>query len=65
MYFDVSEFPISITSGASPPASPASNLVRWVPHVWYWTSTSMPGCLAWKSFVAEATISGHPDWASF
>src|SRR5436309_102655 len=65
MYFVVSVFPISITSGASPPARAASSLVRCVPHVWYCTSTSTPGCLPWKSFVAEATISGQPDWASF
>ena len=39
MYFVISVFPISMTSGALPPASVASNFARWVPHVWYWTST--------------------------
>ena len=34
MYFVISVLPISITSGAFPPASIASNLWRWFPHVW-------------------------------
>jgi hypothetical protein len=35
LYFVISVLPISITSGALPPASVASNFARWVPHVWY------------------------------
>ncbi len=43
MYFVISVFPSSITSGALPPASDASNLVRWSFQVWYSTLTSVPG----------------------
>ena len=65
MYLVVSVLPSSITSGALPPAIVASNLVRWSVHVWYWTSTFTPGCSFWKSFVAWATVSAQPFWASF
>src|SRR6266480_2942786 len=64
MYFVISELPSSITSGASPPASPASNFWRWLPHDWYWTSTSTPGCCALKVLLAVATASGQPLCAS-
>ena len=43
MYFVISVFPISMTSGALPPASVASNFCRCVVHCWYWTFTSTPG----------------------
>src|SRR4026207_1915485 len=46
MDFVISVLPISITSGALPPASVASNFARWVPPVWYCTSTSQPGLCA-------------------
>src|SRR6266480_776764 len=65
MYFVISELPSSITSGASPPASPASSFWRWLPHDWYWTSTSTPGCCALKFRLARATASGQPLCASF
>src|SRR5919199_328080 len=39
MYFVISVFPISMTSGTLPPASVASNLPKWSGHVWYCTST--------------------------
>src|SRR4051812_34323 len=64
MYFVISVFPISMTSGVLPPASVASNLPRWSPHVWYCTSTVVPGCLAWKAWLAAATRSGQPVCAS-
>ena len=64
MYFVISVLPISITSGALPPASVASNLPRCVPHVWYWTFTSTPGCCFWNAAFAAATTSGQPDCAS-
>src|SRR3954467_723567 len=64
MYFVISVLPISMTSGVLPPASVASNLLRWSPHVWYWTSTFVPGCLASNCWLAEATSSGQPDCAS-
>ena len=65
MYFVISVLPSSITSGASPPASPASNFVRCVPQLWYWTSTSTSGCCALKFLLARATASGQPFCASF
>jgi hypothetical protein len=61
LYFVISVFPISITSGALPPASVASNFARWVPQVWYWTSTSQPGFCALNCAFAAATTSGQPD----
>ena len=56
MYFVISVFPISITSGALPPASVASNFWRWAPHVWYWMLTLTPGCLAANAALAAAVI---------
>src|SRR5262245_62692813 len=53
-----------MTSGALPPASVASNFARWVPHVWYWTSTFQPGFWALNWALAAATTSGQPDCAS-
>src|SRR2546422_8182095 len=64
MYLVISVLPSSITSGASPPASPASNFWRWLPHDWYWTSTATPGCCALKLLLASATASGEPLCAS-
>ena len=64
MYFVISVLPISITSGALPPASVASNLPRCVPQFWYCTFTSTPGCLALNAALAAATTFGQPDWAS-
>jgi hypothetical protein len=58
-------FPSSTTSGAVPPASAASNFVRWSPHPWYWTSTSTPPCFALNASFVEVTISFHPFSASF
>jgi hypothetical protein len=43
MYFVISVLPISMTSGALPPASVASNFWRWSVQFWYWTSTVQPG----------------------
>src|SRR5262245_28191623 len=43
MYFVISVFPISITSGELPPASVASNFCRWLPQVWYCMLTDVPG----------------------
>src|SRR5919204_258225 len=65
MYFVISVLPSSITSGASPPASAASNFWRWLPQLWYWTSTSTSGCCALKFRLASATASGQPLCASF
>ena len=59
MYFVISVLPISITSGAPPPASVASNFFRWSPHVWYWTSTVTPGCCFSNCAVAASTIGCH------
>src|SRR3954451_21050407 len=64
MYFVISVLPISITSGVLPPASVASNLLRWSPQVWYCTSTVVPGCLAWNCWLAAATRFGQPVCAS-
>src|SRR5689334_14462116 len=64
MYFVISVLPISMTSGVLPPASVASNLLRWSPQVWYCTSTLVPGCLASNAWLAWATRSGQPDCAS-
>ena len=64
MYLVISVFPISITSGALPPASVASNFCRWVGQLWYCTLTLTPGCALWNCEVADATTSGHPDCAS-
>src|ERR671926_405527 len=46
MYFVISVFPISMTSGTLPPASVASNFWRCVFHCWYSTLTFTPGCAA-------------------
>ena len=46
MYFVISVLPISMTSGALPPASVASNWVRWFVQSWNWTSTPTPGARA-------------------
>ena len=64
MYFVISVFPISMTSGALPPASVASNFPRCVPQVWYWTSTFQPGFWLSNCALAAATMSGQPDCAS-
>src|SRR3954469_24063277 len=64
MYFVISVFPISMTSGSLFPAIVASNLLRWSGHPWYWTSTVTPGCAAWNCWFAAATRSGQPDCAS-
>src|ERR671933_1603004 len=64
MYFVISVFPISMTSGTLPPASVASNLPRWSGHVWYCTSTLTPGCAFWNAAFVDATRSGQPDCAS-
>src|SRR5688572_8380013 len=56
MYFVISVLPISMTSGALPPASVASNWVRCVVQVLNWTSTPTPGCSRWKSAVAALMI---------
>ena len=64
MYFVISVFPISMTSGVLPPASVASNLPRCVPQVWYCTFTVTPGCCFWNAAFAAATTAGHPDCAS-
>ena len=64
MYFVISVFPISMTSGAVLPASVASNFERCVVHDWYCTSTSQPGFAALNWAFAAATTSGHPDCAS-
>ena len=56
MYFVISVFPISMTSGALPPARAASNFWRWFPHVWYWTLTATPGCSRWNAAFAAFTI---------
>ena len=64
MYFVISVFPISMTSGAVFAASVASNFCRWSPQFWYCTLTSQPGCACLNCCVADATTSGQPDWAS-
>ena len=64
MYFVISVLPISMTSGVLPPASVASNLLRWSPQVWYCTSTFTPGCFDSNSWLAAATRFGQPDCAS-
>ena len=64
MYFVISVLPISITSGALPPASVASNFCRWVFHCWYSTLTLTPGCCASNALFAAATTVGQPDCAS-
>ena len=64
MYFVISVFPISMTSGTLPPASVASNLPRWSGHVWYCTSTVVPGCAFWNAAFVDATRSGQPVCAS-
>src|SRR5207248_5023235 len=56
--------PISITSGALPPARVASNFWRWSVQFWYWTLTVAPGWSDWNCLVAAATTSGQPDCAS-
>ena len=56
MYFVISVLPISMTSGALPPASVASNFWRWFPHVWYCTLTATPGCSRWNAALAALTI---------
>src|SRR5438876_572848 len=65
MYFVISVFPISITSGVLPPARVASNFWRCVPHVWYCTSTVTPGWSLWNCAFAAATIGAQfAAWAS-
>ena len=64
MYFVISVFPSSMTSGSLLPAIVASNLLRWSGHVWYCTSTVVPGCAASNCWLAAATRSGQPDCAS-
>src|SRR5438477_5714671 len=64
MYFVISVFPISMTSGTLPPASVASNLPRWSGHVWYCTSTLTPECAFWNAAFVDATSSGQPLCAS-
>ena len=64
MYFVISVFPISMTSGTLPPASVASNLPRWSGHVWYCTSTVVPGCAFWNAAFVDDTRSGQPVCAS-
>jgi hypothetical protein len=56
MYFVISVFPISMTSGVFPPARVASNFWRCVGHVWYCTLTFTPGWSFWNCAVAPATI---------
>src|SRR5919198_2132075 len=56
MYFVISVLPISMTSGAFPPASVASNFCRWVPQVWYWTFTFTPGWAFSNRAFAAATM---------
>ena len=63
-YFVTSVFPISMTSGAFPPASVASNFCRWVVHVWYCTLTSTPGWSFPNCELTAATSSGQPFCAS-
>ena len=60
MYLAISVFPISMTSGALPPASVASNFCRWVGHVWYCTLTLTPGWSVWNWLFAAATIVRPP-----
>src|SRR3954453_2483112 len=64
MYLVISVLPISITSGVFPPASVASNLLRWSLQDWYCTSTVVPGCLLSNSALAAFTTFGQPDCAS-
>ena len=56
MYFVISVFPISTTSGVFPPASVASSFCRCVPQVWYWTLTVVPGWSFWNWAFAAFTI---------
>ena len=56
MYFVISVLPISITSGAFPPASVASSFCRWLPQVWNCTLTVTPGWAFWKWAFAALTI---------
>ena len=57
MYFVISVFPISMTSGGLLPASVASNFPRCVGQLWYWTSTSQP------VLVPELRVrGGHDLW---
>ena len=56
MYFVISVLPISITSGAFPPANVASSFCRWLPQVWNCTFTETPGCAFWKSAFTALTI---------
>jgi hypothetical protein len=64
MYFVISVFPISMTSGAVFAASVASNFCRWSGQFWYWTVTSQPGWLLLNCALAAATASGQPERAS-
>src|SRR5215475_9403525 len=64
MYFVIWVFPISMTSGAFPPARVASNFARFVVHCWYWTLTSTPGWSFLNCALVEATRSGQPFCAS-
>src|SRR5438105_11604565 len=64
MYFVISVFPISMTSGPPPPASVASNFWRWSPQFWYWTLTVQPGWSLWNCWLAAETTSAQPFLAS-
>src|SRR5262245_35435323 len=64
MYFVISVFPISMTSGAVLAASVASNFCRWVGQSWYWTLTFQPGWSFSNCAFAAATTSAQPDFAS-
>src|SRR5215218_4192824 len=64
MYFVVCELPSSITSGASFAASAASNFWSTVFQLWYWMSTSTPGCCFANAALAAATAAGQPFCAS-
>ena len=64
MYFVISVFPISMTSGVLPPASVASNFCRCVPQLWYCTVAVAPVEL-WNCALAAATIGAQfAAWAS-
>src|SRR3954471_13321538 len=64
MYFDISLFPSSRTSGVLPPARVASNFWRCVFHVWYCTFTFVSGCFLANAALAALTAAGQPDCAS-
>ena len=65
MYFVISVFPISMTSGALPPASVASNFCRWLrPRLVLDVRRRRPGWSFWNCALAAATSSGQPVCAS-